>query len=231
MSAIVPTLNVLIQLNTHSKRTFIKTETGGARKLVKLDESGDPDTVNKKTVDTPSVERLGLYDLPVLWKSKGYFTRIGGKADFFDKLGATATSDAQPLTFSLDDMVLVDDKFKAVTWNPTNDRVAIFSNKIHQGISTGLFRPDSALPYLSQVPAIVKDRNYLADYPDWTRLIAMRGSLYDVFDHRVSKADSDVVGARAAVRWKDATLSAGPGNNHAAVRCRSCSSGTHGDRR
>ncbi len=212
-----PDENVLLQLNTGMDRTFIETQSGGTRKIVTVDDSGAADTVKTSVVDTPSVQRMNYYDLPRLWKSRGYYTRFGNSGDAFEKIGGNKTSDGQPFIFSLDDVVLTDENFAPIAWNPTNDRVAIFSNKLHKGVKDGLFRPDGALPYLSQVPSLVKDRNYLADYPDWTRLICMRGSLYDVFDRRVADSGSGVVGARAAVCWAAGSLGGGAGANRVNV--------------
>jgi hypothetical protein len=47
--------------------------------------------------------------------------------------------------------------------------------------------------------------NYISDYPHWSRLVIFGGNLFDVFDKRTTKGD--VIGARAAVRWVDATPS------------------------
>jgi hypothetical protein len=54
-------------------------------------------------------------------------------------------------------------------------------------------------------------RNYLADYPHWTRLVVAGGNLFDVFDRRVPPAAGEAVGARAAVRWVDVTRAMVPG--------------------
>ena len=89
--------------------------------------------------------------------------------------------------------------------------MAIFSNKLYKGIAAGLFRPDGSLKGVSQIPAVVTDRNYLADYPDWVRLIVMRGNLHDVFDRRTVDTIDGVVGARAAVMWEDGGSRGGPG--------------------
>jgi hypothetical protein len=218
----LPDKDVLIQLQTDGKRRFIETQSGGSRRVVTVDPGGAADTVTTEFVDKPTVpgtrdghpDRLRFYDLPQLWRSRGYFARLSqNNADVFDKMAAKPTSDAQPLTFSLDDMVLVDENLKAISWTPKDDRVAIFSNLLHLGIASGLHRPDANIPNLSQVPTLVTDRNYLADHPNWTRLIVMGGSLFDVFDRRVpdSKSASDVVGARAAVRWEDGANLGGPG--------------------
>ncbi len=53
--------------------------------------------------------------------------------------------------------------------------------------------------------AVCVPSNYIADYPDWTRLIIAQGNVHDVFDKRTTyktnAGKSKVVGARAAVRW------------------------------
>ncbi len=204
-----PDEDVLVQLNSGNQRLCAVT---GKDTAVRVDdERGGAETVSKSTVDIPSVHRLKFYDLPQLWKSRGYRARLGSLADNFEKLAAKGTSDAQPVTFSLDDVVLTDETLKPISWIPAADRVAIFSNKIHKGIAAGLYRPDESVKNVSQVPTIVTDRNYLADYPDWVRLIVMRGSLYDVFDMRTTDTADGVVGARAAVRWIDGSIRGGPG--------------------
>jgi hypothetical protein len=210
-----PDSDVLVQLDTAKARYFAITGRDAAIKVD--DEHGGPDTISKNTVDTPSIHRLRFYDLPTLWKSRGYLARLGSQVDTFEKLAAKSTSDGQPLTFSLDDIVLTDENLKPIAWDPKNDRVAIFSNKLHKGIAAGLYRPDSGVKNVSQIPAVVTDRNYLADYPDWVRLIVMRGSLHDVFDRRTADTPGGVVGARAAVRWSDGTVRGGPGFGGAPV--------------
>lgn len=55
--------------------------------------------------------------------------------------------------------------------------------------------------------------NYITDYPHWSRILVANGNLFDVFDRRTKTGD--VIGARAAVRLVDATVSpngASPGN-------------------
>ncbi len=203
-----PDADVMVQLDSRPKRLF--AQSGQALALT-VDESGSPGTIKKSDVDTPSVNRLKLYDLPLLWKSRAYRAKLGAQADTFENLAAKGTSDAQPIIFSLDDVVLTDKNRKPIKWVPKDDRVAIFSNKIHQGIAAGLFRPDGSLKGVSQIPAVVADKNYLADYPDWVRLIVCRGNLHDVFDRRTDDSSDGVVGARAGVMWEDGGTRGGPG--------------------
>ena len=56
----------------------------------------------------------------------------------------------------------------------------------------------------------IRKPGYLTDYPDWTRLVLAQGNLFDVFADRTpdSPAADRVVGARAGVRWVDATAGA-----------------------
>ena len=68
----------------------------------------------------------------------------------------------------------------------------------------GLYNPDTDHDQ-SYFSKIKMDVNYVADYPYWTRLVVAAGNLFDVFDKRTPDSDAGVVGARAAVRWTDAT--------------------------
>jgi hypothetical protein len=181
--------------------------------------------------DTPSADRLRFYDLPKLWKSQVYYCRLGAggtvdKENRFEKLAAKPTSAAEPLIFCLDDIVLTDDKLKPIAWTPA-EPASIFShffndkkpdNSAVANVSPeGIYKPDSAnkKSFFTKKPDDdankpgEKDRNYIADYPDWTRLVAAQGNLFDVFHQRTIEstppAPTEVVGARAGVRWVDAT--------------------------
>ena len=110
-----PDADVIVQLDTRSRRLFAKS--GEAVALI-VDESGSPATIKKSEVDTPGVDRLKLYDLPTLWKSRAYQAKLGTQADTFEKLADKGTSDAQPITFSLDDVVLTDKNLKPIAWDP-----------------------------------------------------------------------------------------------------------------
>jgi len=175
----------------------------------------------------PGPDRLRYYDLPETWKSRRYYTRnLAGSppnnGKFFQNLtqGDVDRSNARgtPLVFCLDDIVLCDPT-AAGDYSPLagagNDRVAIFHHRFDNsaaGASNhGIYDP---LPIGSATDALDLPRtrgtptnNYLFDYPDWTRVIAARGCLFDVFDQRCPDhaTASRVVGARAAVRWVDTT--------------------------
>jgi len=184
-------------------------------------------------------ERLKVYDLPRIWRSRGYFARLGAKANRFEQLADQPSTPAAPFTFSLDDLVLCQNvstggavgvKVAALDdqhWNPTK-RCALFHHRFADkavddgpvaNVSTiGLYRPDTGgkMSYQTEVPSgtaagtpgdttVEKDRNYVADYPDWTRLVIALGNVFDVFDQRSPGSPIGVSGARAAVCWHDAT--------------------------
>jgi hypothetical protein len=114
------------------------------------------------------------------------------------------------LRFSLDDMVITDKDLNPLSWVPT-DRAAIFSHKFaedgHAPLTKfGLFKADAGnkQSFLTEVQTVEKTRNYIVDYPNWTRLVVAQGNLCDVFDQRTPDKAGQVVGARAAVRWIDA---------------------------
>ena len=208
-----------------SEQTFIDASAGtslGDRKLVTKDASatGDDPGLNEGENSThdfnvPNAERLAFYDLPVIWKSRTYFTKLDGASPgHFESLADNVTSDDKPFLFSLDDMVLTDASLHPLTtWTPSTDtanRVAIFHHSFAGGTDLsdcGLYKPDDSnrRAYLSQHPSIENNRNYIADYPDWTRLVITQGNLFDCFDKRVAAEPDGVVGARAAVLWVDAT--------------------------
>jgi hypothetical protein len=227
-----PDRNIVVQFRSAAfsrggrtvARTFIDARQN--RRLVTAETSPDVSSddlgINRGAssainFDEPNAARLGFYDLPPLWRSSRYLARLPGNTNkFFDQLTdgevrASANRDStRPLTFDLDDIVLVTDRLQNAGWNPSQDRVAIFSNLLHQGIAAGLHRPDATTPYLSLPPTGITNRNYLIDHPDFTRLIVMGSSLFDVFDHRTPESNDLPVGARAAVRWFDGTSLGGP---------------------
>ena len=177
--------------------------------------------------DQPNADRLAYYDLPPVWKSRTYFACLSGgtgapaaKSGRFEDLAGEPTTDAQPLLFSLDDIVLTDANRQPITWTPDNqrqNRVAIFCNTFAKSgpssadlSNVGLYKPDTGnnQPYFTQRPSEETDRNYIADYPDWTRLVIAQGNLFDVFDKRTPDSPNGVVGARAGVRYLDVFASA-----------------------
>jgi len=167
----------------------------------------------------PSGERLAFYDLPPLWKSRAYFCKVGARQGRYETLATEPTTDAAPVRFSLDDIVLATQTGSAaptpLAWTPDaqpTNRIALFSHTFAGGadLSTvGLYKPDTAnnLSFFTTRPTVETDRNYIADYPDWTRLVIVQGNAFDVFDQRVVVDPDGVVGARAAIRHVDVTVS------------------------
>jgi hypothetical protein len=186
----------------------------------------------------PGPDRLRYYDLPRVWKSQHYFARNVPNSppgasppdgQFFDQLflADLALSDAaaQPITFSLDDIVLTDDGIDPITLDPP-DQVTIFHHRFANrvlsppaaaaaiaNVSTeGIWKRQMAAPVDLSPPQFpysfvgLRRRHYITDYPDWTRLVTAQGNMFDVFaDRTIETGTSPVTGARAAVRWVDAT--------------------------
>ena len=171
----------------------------------------------------PGVDRLKLYDLPPQWEARKYWTRLGSGATqegkFWedwtqpDLLRSRAAKD--PLIFSLDDIIVADAAFNPIKLAKT-DRLAAFYHRFKpdydQTAKTdvsphGVIKPNANEPYFSDITMKGPDFNYLADYPNWVRLMAGIGSLYDAFDKRTI---SGVLGARAGVKWYDPVVSGTP---------------------
>jgi len=198
-----PDKDVLLAFRTEP-HTYIETGTSVAsRELI----SGTEQT-------EMGPDRLRYYDLPPVWKSNKYFCRHSGgtnaaaKVGAFEDLADRATTDSQPLLFSLDDIVLTDSGLDPIAWIPKDDRAALFSHTFSSGTDlspSGLYKPDTGndrSSYTQLPPAeYIIDRNYIADYPDWTRLVLAKGNIHDVFDKRTEEGKGDVVGARAGVCW------------------------------
>ncbi len=239
-----PNNQVLIRLRCVSQ-TFIEAQRDNSRRLVTVVQapsgggtapdprvrsvedpglnSGEGVTVD---MSVPSADRLRYYDLPDIWKSRGYFVRMsngsgGFTENVFADVAATPTSNSQPHLFSLDDMVLVHPNMDLFTWMPNTDRPAIFSHTFLNGPNPGNigpYKPDDQggrhFSYFSQlVKRLDANVNYIADYPDWTRLVIVRGNLFDVFDKRTPDRGDTVCGARAAVCWVDSAGISAPGSN------------------
>jgi hypothetical protein len=171
----------------------------------------------------PSENRLKFYDLPPRWKSKKYFVRFkDNTGDFFESITQARIDDSKaagkPLIFSLDDMVLVDASFNPIVLAATEDPVVFFHQFKDPGAGVadkpispaGVYSPgaDVTKPYFPYSDITMTVRSYVNDYPNWTRLIAAQGNLFDVFDQRTPEMADRVVGARAAVRWVDASPTA-----------------------
>jgi len=221
----LPALNreMTLQFRTTPPTRYVHSRSAAQRVLVGLDPVGDADTLK------PGPERLRYYDLPALWKSKRYYTRFsppGG--EFFHALSEAqigrASRPDSPLIFSLDDLVMTD---AALGPLDARGRPIVFDHRFLTTVSPpvlaapplldpqavqlfrglGVHKPGSEIsppgyPY-SDVPLFV--RSYVHDYPDWTRLVVADGNLFDAFDRRTPDGIGRVVGARAAVRWINAT--------------------------
>src|SRR5438093_3914106 len=112
-----PDKQILLEFVT-PKDTFIETAPDKSRKIV----NGSRSTAN--------ADRLRFYDLPERWRSRNYFARrANGSGDFFEKLADQGTSAADPLVFSLDDIVIVDENRNPISWK-NGDPVAIFDNNL-----------------------------------------------------------------------------------------------------
>ncbi len=172
----------------------------------------------------PGVDRLKLYDLPQKWRSKKYFTRFtDNTGDLWENITQARLDDSKaddkPLIFSLDDMVLVDAAMSVITLAATEDPLIFFhqfkspgagvSVGNHPVSDNGIYNPgaDRTKTYYPYSDIVMSDRSHITDYPNWTRLVAAQANLFDVFNVRTPDGDR-VVGARAAVRWIDATAAA-----------------------
>lgn len=187
--------------------TFVNSTDENTRKLEVL-KNNDPRL-------KPNVDRLKLYDLPEVWKSLKYYARykdgagdLPGKFyDAWDQAGYLKSRGAgTPMVFSLDDVVLTDEKFHPLALANT-DRFAYFHHrfkpdydKAAQLSREGVYDDDSGnqKSYLSKGLLEGAKFNYLTGYPNWIRMVAGEGWVFDVFNRRTTK---EVFGARAAVRW------------------------------
>jgi len=203
-----PDKNSLLLFST-KPHSLIHSKSATVRETVVLDPTTPADAAKLK----PSADRLSYYDLPVMWRSQSYWCRLSDAAadqGFWTDMAAKATTRDKPLIFSLDDIILTDAARVPLTVTNT-DRVTIFANTFAKDSARkldqiGLYDADTAKPYFSKQGAPFKKAiNYLNEYPAWTRLVIMGGNLFDAFDQRTPDHASRVVGARAAVRWFDAT--------------------------
>ncbi len=195
--------------------TWVISESATVRKL------GDVPETSKQLV--PGPERLKLYDLPPLWRSKGYYCRLApDKGEFFDALTDAQLQDSadasKPLGFSLDDLVLTGDNFQPLAIG--NDRVALFFHRFDNTEPNGAtdeagaykvdYKPGTAAGerWAPWSDVKVHPKSCIVDYPNWTRIVFAQGNAFDCFDRRVGDGDWPV-GARAAVRWVNGTTADG----------------------
>lgn len=150
------------------------------------------------------------------------------KSGRFEDLVSEKTEDEKPLIISFDDIILTDKEGKPIDWLPDEkieNRIAIFHHSFSRSgpqkddlSSEGIYKPDGTtfinsttkheftknkLGFFTQLPKDEKDRNYISDYPDWTRAVITQGNIFSVFEKRTEEGKSDVIGARIGERIFD----------------------------
>jgi hypothetical protein len=119
-----PDGETLLRFKRKEAKPFIHTTTAADRKLI--------DFTDADLRDKPSAARLDYYDLPKVWKSRGYFGWLSdadGEWGPYEDIAAKDTTLAKPLVISLDDMVLTKEDLAPVVspWDKTK-RIALFSH-------------------------------------------------------------------------------------------------------
>lgn len=236
-----PDKKILIQFRT-VKDTFIDSSGDEPKLISKQGFSENDITLNAgKAVNINFTElnadRIKYYDLPEIWKSKSYLTRQSSDSaskseekKFFEFMVEKETSVKRPLTFSLDDIVLYLGDETGKLLNPVeydNSPLAVmcntFRNKDAAGVKDstnltkfGLYKPESNSVFYSKAEVLTKRKDklvYISDYPEWVRLVVLKGNMFESFYLRTPDGDTGVVGARAAVRWVDSPSLITPGND------------------
>ncbi len=236
-----PDDKVLVQFRT-VPQTFIDS-SGSETKLVSRSgftvnepgiNAGDPVSID---FNQPGADRMKYYDLPVIWKSRTYYTKQDAETsgadpvkDFFEKMVSNKTAASRPLLFSLDDIVLYigdnhggifapydwDGQEIAILCSTFNDTDAAGNSDPTNLTKFGLYKHATNADYTTQkeVAAVRSDKlAQIVDYPEWVRVVAAKGNIFEAFDLRTPDGTSGVVGARAAVRWVDSTAMISPGND------------------
>ncbi len=168
-----------------------------------------------------TADRLKYYDMPVTWKSKGYWSRYltapkTWDAKFWEDWDQPGMFKSRvkttPMVFSLDDIILSDSSAVPLQTLAKKDQFSVFYHRFKKDYDEaanlteeGVYMPDAAEPYYSNIERKGAKFNYIADYPNWVRMVAGLAACFDAFDQRTSQ---DVFGARAAVRWYDPVASA-----------------------
>lgn len=223
-----PDEDSLIQFKTDAN-TYIQSKSATERVLVKLDPSSDklnPGVERFKYYDLPAVWKSQKYYARITPASGA------AKQNRFEQLAKEATKAKEPMAFCLDDIVLAEEDGTPLPdweWSP-DSRIALFCNRFtskkHDNsddanlTKEGLYKADAGgsahLGYMTKKPTgtaagtagtnnVETNRNYIADYPKWTRLAIANGTLFDAFEKRTKDSILGVVGARAAARYVDPT--------------------------
>jgi outer membrane protein OmpA-like peptidoglycan-associated protein len=215
--------NLLLQFRTE-QNTFIESKDDGSREYVSGTERNTPNADRLRFYDMPVVWKSKNY----FARLSGGKDQPAAKEGLFNDLFKEQTEDEKPLIISLDDIILTDDGGEPINWKPDENRenrITIFHHSFSRSgpqkddlSSEGIYKPDGTtfidsttkheftknkLGFFTQLPKDEKDRNYISDYPDWTRAVIAQGNIFDVFDKRTEEGKSDVVGARAGVRVFD----------------------------
>jgi hypothetical protein len=233
--------NYLVKVRDDPKRTKIHFEFETQDSWILMDKSGGTIifATREEIARLPMRERLQFYDLPERWSSKNYFTRFDGTMDVgarfetvmkerkqIKPFGSKITESQFPLTFSLDDIVLVDSNGGQIVGdrNAFNREIALSSDSRYTLFHIVdnqllLFDPDPQLEHYSSTPLA---ENLITKTPQEPRLLVFAtgessvttpGSsarpistgFFDVWDKRtklptaIRQGQFDVIGARAAV--------------------------------
>jgi hypothetical protein len=231
--------NYVVKVKDDDKRKKIHFEFEASDLWISMDKSGgtiifmNRDDVNKLSFK----ERLKFYDLPARWSSTNYWTRYDGNMDLGDRFetvmkdrkqikpfGSNVTDSRFPLTFSLDDIVLVDGTGRQVKGDrdSTNHEIALSAKSryaLFHVVDNNLllFDPDTSLEHWSAAPLA---ENLITKTPQEARLIVFAtggpsgassatdkrsSGFFDIWDKRTTlpegavQGTKDVIGARAAV--------------------------------
>ncbi len=178
------------------KDRFLKTDE---KKVAHITEA------NFKKLGYPDF--LKRYPLPEIWKSENQRTQLGPdvkKYKEFIKDGNLQTEKAKPLTFFLDDFVLVGSDRLPVAWT-NGTRFTIFDRLM------GIRNPETNEPYLTKNTPVVDKNYFLGDeyfYVDGqkaeqcTRAVRVKNDFFDLTNERTIKGDTSkghIIGIRAAV--------------------------------
>ncbi|MEP6901567.1 MAG: hypothetical protein ABJA66_07435 [Actinomycetota bacterium] len=121
--------------------TYVISESATVRKLKSFTRPFSPTDADSLK---PGANRLKHYDLPELWKSQKYWCRLSDnktEQGFFEKMADKKTMRQKPLIFSLDDIVLTDDKIAPLSIRDT-DKVVVFYHEFLDAVADANKRGD-----------------------------------------------------------------------------------------
>ena len=143
------------------------------------------------------VKRRRHYPLPAEWRSKNQYAFIGKKHGKYEDQIKKGISRGKPISFHLDDFVLVDAGGTPVAWN-ANNRFTLFNNLM--GIRAG----DTNEPYLTKHK---RSHNHFAAFKYYyvkgkgstqiSRVVGFNREFYDLLHKRTTRGN--IIGVRAAV--------------------------------